>query len=390
MQQYIARQPIFNIHKKVYAYELLYRGTETKNLENVSGEEATASLLSSAFLTRDIDDISSQRPCFVNFTQKLIEKNLPSVFPKSKIVVEILEDVEPTPKVLAVCQKIREQGYTIALDDFVYNRKFEPFLELADIVKIDVRLTPLDTLLKTLNVLSNHKVKLLAEKVENNEEFEKANRMGFSYFQGYFFCKPERIGIKELSTVKVTLLRLLAEVVKVDTSLERLRDIISTDVSITFKLMRFLNSAYFYRLQEVKSVEQAVAFIGEKELRRFLMLVIVSELTVEKPGELVTQVLVRARFCEKLGEIIGMRNAEINKLFLLGMFSLLDAMLDSPMTDILKTLPIGDDVKEALIYGTNRYSTFIKLVIALERGQYALYSSIIATLKCSEGDVKES
>ncbi len=140
MDQYIARQPILNIHTRLYGYELLYRGAEPYTLKDVSGNRATASLLSTTFLTRGIDEISGMRPCFINFTQDLIERNLPAAFPKAQIVIEILEDVEPTEKVISVCRKLREEGYRIALDDFVYDRRFEPLLEVAEIVKIDVRL----------------------------------------------------------------------------------------------------------------------------------------------------------------------------------------------------------------------------------------------------------
>jgi len=267
MDQFIARQPILNVHKRLYAYELLYRGAEPYTLENVSGNRATASLLSSTFLTRGIDEISGMRPCFINFTQDLLERNLPAAFPKNQIVIEILENVEPTDKLINVCRKLHDDGYRIALDDFVYNRKFEPLIELCDIIKIDVRLTPLDTITRTLNRLQNHKVRLLAEKVETNREFEMANRLGFSYFQGYFFSKPEKIEIRELSSTKVNLLRLLAEVTRKETTLEKLQEIISVDIAISYKLMRFLNSAYFYRLQEVKTVKHAIAYLGEKELR---------------------------------------------------------------------------------------------------------------------------
>ena len=145
----------------------------------------------------------------------------------------------------------------------------------AEVIKIDIRLTPLDTITRTLNRLQNHKVKLLAEKVETVKDFEKANKMGFTYFQGYFFSKPEKIEIRELSSVKVNLLRLLAEVTRKETTMEKLREIISVDIAISYKLMRFLNSAYFYRLQEVKTFKHAIAYLGEKELRRFVLLVVV-------------------------------------------------------------------------------------------------------------------
>ena len=367
MEQFIARQPILNINKRLYGYELLYRGTPGKMLGQVSGEQATASLLSSAFLTGDIDVISNNRLCFINFTQELLENDLPLSFPKNKIVVEILEDVEPTPEIVSICSKLKEKGYTLALDDFVYDRKYEPLLELATIVKIDIRLTPLNTLVRTLNLLKHHRIKLLAEKVETEKEFVLANRMGFSYFQGYFFCKPEGIRIKEISAIKLNLIRLLAEITKKEIALERLREIILSDVAITYKLLRFLNSAYFYLLQKVTTVKHGVALLGEKELRRFCLVIIVSELATDKPDELVRLALVRAKFCELLGEQTALSEIECANLFLIGLFSLLDGMLGCSMSEILENLPINVVVKETLQGGENRYLVFLRLSEALEK-----------------------
>jgi EAL and modified HD-GYP domain-containing signal transduction protein len=371
MEQFIARQPILNIDKRLYGYELLYRGVPGKLLGQVSGEQATASLLSSAFLTGDIEVISNNRVCFINFTRDLLEKNLPLNFPKNKIVVEILEDVEPTAEVIAICRKLKENGYTLALDDFVYNRKLEPLLELVKIVKIDIRLTPLNTLIRTLNQLKYHRVKLLAEKVETEDEFVQANRLGFSYFQGYFFCKPQRIRIREISSIKANLLRLLAEVTKKQIELERLRDIISSDVAITYKLLRFLNSAYYYLLQKVTSVKHGVALLGEKELRRFCMLVIISELSTDKPDELVRLVLVRARFCELLGDAAALPASECADIYMIGLFSLLDAMLDCTMSEILDKLPINTVVRDTLLGQENTYKDFLRLAQAFERNLQA-------------------
>ncbi len=376
MEQFIARQPILDVHKRLYGYELLYRGAPGRLLGQVSGEQATASLLSSAFLTGDIEFISNKRLCFINFTQDLLENNLPFNFPKEKIVVEILENVEPTPEVVSVCRALKSDVYTLALDDFVYDRKFEPFLELVKIVKIDIRLTPLNTLVRTLNLLRHHPVKLLAERVETEEEFVLANRMGFSYFQGYFFSKPERIGITEIPAIKINLLRLLVEVAKKDIEIERLRDIISTDVAITYKLLRYLNSAYYYLLQEIKSVRHAVALLGETELRRFGMMVIVSELASDKPDELVRLVLVRSKFCELLGYAADRSESECSDLYMTGLFSLLDTMLDCPMSELLEKLAISTLVKEALLGTDNGYFYFLRLSQALERNQQTVCKSI--------------
>ena len=389
MEQYIARQPILNVHKKLFGYELLYVGAHDYTLSKVSGDRATTSVLSSTFLTADVTEISNQRPCFINFTQQLLEKNLPASFPSSQIVVEILEDVKPTKKVLATCKQLNDAGYRIALDDFVFNDHLHPLLELAHIVKIDVRLTPLETIFKTLRKLSHYNVKLLAEKVETREEFEKANRMGFSYFQGYFFSKPERIEITEMSAAKINLLRLLAELSSSKTTFSKLNKIIVNDIAISYKLLRFLNSAYFYRLQKIVSVKHAIAYLGEKELRRFLLLVVISEIASDQPLELIRLILVRAKFCELLGEASPYRDNS-NELFMLGLFSALDTMLKVPMAKVVEKLPLSSIVKEALSERSGIYGKFLNMAIAFERTQGSKVVNTIEELRIKKETIQKS
>jgi len=376
MDFYIARQPIFNIKERLFAYELLYRGTEEFPLTAVSGERATTSLLTSTFLTEGVDIISNSKPCFVNFTADLLLRNIPASFPPTRLIIEILEDVEPTKEIVSACRAFSKAGYKVALDDFVYHKKFEPLIEIADIIKIDFRLTPVDTIRRTLQRLSRHNVELLAEKVESRYEFDRAVKFGFTFFQGYFFCKPEKILIKELAVSKITLYNLLAEVTGRKTSIERLHDIISTDVSISYKLLRFINSAYFYRLQKVKTVKQGIAYLGENQLRRFLILVIVSELAVDKPGELVRLCLVRAKFCELLARQSRYKNVAM-ELFLLGLFSLIDSMLDTDINVLMDKLPVAEEIKQALATQSGDYRPFLNAAVAYERGQIPQFTDAL-------------
>jgi EAL and modified HD-GYP domain-containing signal transduction protein len=386
MDFYIARQPIFNVHKKLYAYELLYRGYTHFSLAEVSGNKATTSLLSSVFLTEGVGVISGTRPCFVNFTEELLLKKIAYSFPTSRIVIEILENVKPTEEVVEAIRNLKSGGYTIALDDFVFHEKLEPFVALADIIKIDIRLTPLTTIVKTLRYLAGYKVKLLAEKVETLEEFEKANKLGFHYYQGYFFSKPEKILVKELASTKISLFSLLAEVNRKSTTLERLHHIISQDLAISYKLLRFINSAYFYRLEKVKSVKHAIAYLGEKELRRFIVLVIVSEFAMEKPTELVRLSLVRAKFCELLADR-SILAGYAQEVFLVGMFSFMDTMLDMEMKVVMDRLPLTDAVKDALVDRSGKLSPFLQAIIAYERKQYTLFLEQIDELHIDRADI---
>ncbi len=366
MDLFIARQPIFTVQRKLYGYELLYRGTKTSSLSNTSGNKATTSVLSSAFLTEGLEKISGSLPCFINFTSDLLLQDLPASFPKKLIVVEILEDVLPTPEIVAICKKLRKEGYTIALDDFVYDPSLEPLISIADIIKFDFLLTPIETLQKTLNKLSGYKLKYLAEKVESYDEFIQASKLGFSYFQGYFFCKPEKIRIREIDSSKINLVCLLAEVNKKTTTLRNIEEIVLRDVALAYKLLRYINSSYFYRLNRIDSVAHAITYLGENELRRFIILMLISELASDKPGELVRLAVVRAKMAELLALETPMKN-KADELFLLGLFSLLDALLDTNIEYICEQLTLSENLKNALVGQTGPYADFLNVVISYEK-----------------------
>ena len=369
MELCIARQPIFSFNKKLYAYELLFRGNDELSLEKTEGNRATSILLSSTFLTEGIEKVTGSKPCFINFPEQLLLKNIPAAFPKNRLVVEILEDVEPTPEIVAICKQLKSDGYTLALDDFVYHPRFDPLLEIADIVKVDFLLTPVDGVHKMLYKMARFDhLKLLAEKVETYDEFEKAMKLGFHYFQGFFFSKPELIQIGELTSVKVNLIRLLAEVSQKKTTLARLNEIVSSDVALTYKLLRYLNSAHFYLLEKVKSVARAITFLGGKRFRRFVLLVLISELATDKPEELVKLAVVRAKFCELLAGK-GALKEKAEEFFLLGLFSLIDAMLDKPMQELLKQIPLSQEIKTALVSRTGPYAAVMEAVECYERGE---------------------
>jgi len=379
----IARQPIFNKKRHLFAYELLYRGVDLLSLASVGGNRATSSLLTSSFLTEGLGKISGNKPCFVNFTEQLLLANIAESFPNNNIVVEILEDVQPTDAVINACKSLKNLGYILALDDFVYHQKFIPLIELADIIKIDFRLTPMSRISKTLADLSWYKLDFLAEKVETYEEFTEALKIGFKYFQGYFFAKPEELRIKELATSKITLFNLLTEINKVNVSTEKMTEIISADVSLSYRLLRYLNSAYFYLVQEIESIAHAVTYLGEDETRRFVTLAVISELSSDKPAELVKLAAVRAKFCEKLGEETPMQ-IKPNELFMLGLFSLLDAMLDTPIQDILNKIPVSNHIKQALSLREGPLYGFLRIVTAYESGNRAECFLALKTMRIPE------
>jgi EAL and modified HD-GYP domain-containing signal transduction protein len=221
---------------------------------------------------------------------------------------------------------------------------------------------------KLLRRLSRFKhLKLLAEKVETYDEFEQTLKMGFDYFQGFFFSQPECIHMQEITSVKVNLLRLLAEVSQKKTTIRRLEEIVSLDVGLSYKLLRYLNSAHFYLIEKVESVARAISFLGANRFRRFVLLVLISEIASDKPEELVRLAVIRSKFCELLSGT-GQCAEHSQELFLVGLFSLVDAMLDQSMADLLDELPLHGDVKEALISGSGPYAHVLRAVEFYERG----------------------
>jgi len=367
MDVFVARQPIFDKNKDIYAYELLFRTGENNGFPDIDGETATSSLLSSSFFTVGIDKVGAGKKTFINFTEDLLAKGTPQMFPPQKLVVEILETVTPTQQIVASCQKLKEQNYELALDDFVYSNSFDSLLDLADIIKIDFRLTPVETLAEMLHKLKAFNCRLLAEKVETYQEFNAALELGFDYFQGYFFSKPEVLKNKDLSTSNINILRLISQINSADFDPDALEEIILQDVSISYKLLSYINSAHFSRIQPIKSIKQAISYLGEKPLKLFVSLIATSKLAEDKPQELLTTAIIRARFLELIGNECGDNSEE---LFLLGLFSCLEAMLDKRIESILSKLPLSEQINQTLIKREGNLYTYLRLIEAYEAGNW--------------------
>jgi EAL and modified HD-GYP domain-containing signal transduction protein len=304
------------------------------------------------------------------------------------VVVEVLEDVPASPEIISICQKLRDDGYTIALDDFVYHPSLEPLIAIAQIIKFDFLLTPVDTLRKTLHRLSRYKLKYLAEKVETYEEFDKALKLGFSYFQGFFFSKPERIRIKEIGSAKINLLSLMAEINQKSTTPKKLGKIIERDVALAYKLLRYVNSSYFYRLHKIESVAHAITYLGDIEIRRYLILVLISELATDKPGELLRLAVVRAKMAELLALAKGGKQQDkSDDIFLLGLFSLLDVMLDTTMEYVCDRLSLSDELKDCLVHNSGPFAPFLRLVTSYEKTDRAGCTAAIDILGLIPGEV---
>jgi len=369
---FVARQPIFKRNKEVFAYELLFRSGLTNYFDPLQdGEEATSKVITNSFLLIGIPAITEGKKAFINFSEEMLLKGYPSLFSKEIAVVEVLETVGATPEVVQACEKLVQAGYVLALDDFLYEDRFLPLIKLARIIKFDIRQMSLAELERQAKVVSRYNVKLLAEKIETFEEFEATKKLGFDLFQGYFFSRPHIMEGRDIPGSKLHYLQVLKLIQDEDYNFAELAKFVSRDVSLAYKLLKYANSAYFARRQKLDSIEMAVSMMGERTLRKWLSLMMLSYLADDKPSELLNLAAFRGSFCELIADQLLGRRKEAGKFHTVGMFSLLPAMLDKAMADILPELALPEDIQEALLFvATTPLACTLALVMAYERGDW--------------------
>ena len=387
MDAYVARQPIFNRRKQIYAYELLFRdGTANYVPDEVDGDSATNRVLTNTVINIGMDEICGGKKSFINFTGNLLVDRVPLLLPKENVVVEILEDVEPEAELIQACREISGKGFLLALDDFVYLPKLKPLIELADIIKFDFRISTIEEIKSYIKQLPNPKPHLLAEKVETNKEFEIALDLGFEFFQGYFFCKPEVIKGKEIETSQLTQLEIMAALNSDNFDYTELEKLVSHDVGISYKLLRYINSPFFAKPNKISAIKQALVYIGGDELRRFMSLMAISNLAESKPHELISMACIRGKFCELLG-MVSKKEVKTAELFTVGMFSLLDAIMDQPIDKIINKIPLSQNLVTALVARKGLLAAFLTLVIAYEQGRWSVVNELAVRLAIPEAGI---
>jgi EAL and modified HD-GYP domain-containing signal transduction protein len=367
---YLARQPIFDKNINVTGYEILFRsGFENEYDAMQDGDSATSTTLVNSFVHFGIDTITSGKPAFINFTKNLILDGTADIFPRELLAVEVLENIVPDNDLISACRRMKRRGYTIALDDFSLTPETEPLVEIADIVKIDFRTGNSGSRAETIRRIANNRVRFLAEKVETEEEFAEAKNQGFTLFQGYFFSRPKILEGKKIAGNKLTYLQILAEVNDPDASFESLEHIVKRDIALTYKLLRFINSAAFGFRVKITSIRQALTLLGLVEFRKWSSLLVLSSMGGDKPEELFTVTMMRAKFCEFLASKTPRKDRSDN-FFLLGMLSNIDAYLDADMSGIVEKLPLDDAIKSALCGEEGFLGNILRSVIAYEKGEW--------------------
>ena len=381
----MARQPILTGDEKVFGYELLFRDGVEDYFRNPDPDAASRSTLSTSMLM-GMDVLCDGRRAFINVTRDVLLKDYIFLLPSSHTVVEILESVPPDDLVRAACQRLKEAGYQIALDDFTPDDPRLPLTDLADIIKVDLRTTTPEQAAEMVKRHGPWRCRMLAEKVETQKEFLAAKKAGFVYFQGYFFRRPEMLSTHEIPANQVNYLRMWQAVARPELDIREVEQVIKGEASLCYRLLRYLNSAVFGFGNEIHSIRHALSLLGEREVRRWIRLVATLGAGQGKSSDLVLSALVRGRFCELLSPTVGAGESD---LFLMGLLSLMDAILEIPMARVLENVPVDQESKAVLLGGTSRLSPFYQLMLAQESGAWETAHKLARQLNLSESEVAE-
>lgn len=363
---YIARQPIFDVEQNVFAYELLFRSGDVEVANVDDGNSASSQVMINAFLEIGIESLVGNHSCFINLTRDFIVGQLPLPLPQETVVLEVLEDIDVDQELLDSLQVFSDKGYTIALDDYIFTDDKEPLFDIIDILKVDIMESDRNTLISEVARFKTKNIKLLAEKVETQEEFELCKKLGFHYFQGYFFSKPKILSTQTLQPNRISLMRMLATLQDPGCEVEDLEDLIKLDVSVSYKILRIINSALYNLQRDIDSIKQAIVILGLKTIRDWLTVITLTNLD-DKPEELIQLCLQRARMLQQLATGAGF-NSDTG--FTIGLLSTLDALMDQPMEKIVTDLPLAVEVKEALLGEDGHLGSLLKQAISYERGEW--------------------
>lgn len=378
----MGRQPIFDAHEKLVAYELLARRGALDTDEKQ--EHATSDILEQIANLGGLEPITGNRPAFINLTRDALLSEKYTLLPKGRVVYELLEHVAPDREVVHGCRTLRAKGYRLALDDVTDLDAVRPLLDHADLVKVDFALTDRDRQERIMHELRGHHT-LLAEKIERREEFERAHDMGFHRFQGFFYEKPQLISRSDVSPSVAAYIRLLSEISRRTVDFDAVETIFKSDLSLSTRLLRYLRT-HAQLVSEISSIKQAVVLLGEQPLRRWAAVLGVTVLGEDKPHQLVIQSLLRASFCETIAKRLG-HEAQSEEFFLLGLLSLLDTLTQRPLDDVLLGMPVSYEIRVGLLGGKTTMGRILATLRACERGDHATAAHLAEKLGLQSGVV---
>lgn len=383
MFAFVARQPILDREKDVFAYELLFRDGNAGAYPTHNDEKSE--YIAKKFHTLGLDDISGDKKSFINFTTQTLISGFPASLNPQTVVIELSENPAKQVGLLDACKHIKQMGFKLAIDDpFMHSGKHEIF-PLIDIVKVDVEKASYEVIEKNIPRFLDSKIQLVAEQVNKPSDFETCRSLGFDFFQGYFFAQLGEQKIqRNLPASKMTLVQLMGESSKDVFSIESVNEIIERDAALSYLLLRFINNPTINKRYKISSLRHALNYMGEVEVKKFIALLAMANLSDDKPLELIHMSLVRAKFFDLLAEARGLKNNPPIG-FLVGLFSMLDVLLDRDMPFLLEQLPLADSVNDALLARSSEFNLYIGLVRAFES---ALWLNVIKSAKLLDIDQK--
>lgn len=371
MDVFIARQPIFDINKNVYGYEILYREGQNNCFPSVDGEIATSSVITRCFIDFGISDLTNNKKAFINFTGELLKNNIATIFPKEYLVIEILESVKIDSSIIEACRELKRQGYTIAIDDFKFQTGYEELIKIVDIIKVDFMLSSKKERKEIVSKYKREGLAFLAEKVETYEDYKSAIKMGYTYFQGYYFSKPEITSKKKIIPGRESYIKLINALNDENPDFKKLALIIERDLAFSYEILRLVNNAYYYRGSRIKSISHALVTLGIDELKKWVYLTIIRDFKQDKPEEIINICIIRGRFMRNIA-LIAQRNDCASEMMTIGMFSMIDLLMDKSMEEALEEINFSDTIKTVL---TNKItegfiSDSYKIALKYERGEW--------------------
>lgn len=364
----IARQPIFDARMGVYGYEVLFRASpEAQQADLTDGDQATSSVLIDLFTNMDVDHLLGGKWAFINATASTLQQLAAHPVAQERLVVEVLEDVRVDDRVEEAVRALGQAGVRVALDDFLWDTDHQRLATLADFVKVDVQALSDAELERHARELAPFSTRLIAEKVETAAEWARCRELGFELFQGYFFARPQTVSKRRLPTDRTQILRLVARLQDPEVDLEELTGLVEQDASLSYRLLRLINSAYFPTRKRVDNIRRATVYLGIKGLRTWVTWLALSRID-DKPTELKLITLERAQMARLVAPIFGV---EAEQAFLVGLFSTLDALLDRPMQELVGDLPLSEPVKAALIAGEGGLGQLLAALFQYEQGEWS-------------------
>jgi EAL and modified HD-GYP domain-containing signal transduction protein len=366
----IGRQQIFDHKLNIYAYEILFRGNDFDLTQKDGATKATNQVITDTILELGLNNIVGSAKAFINFTTQNILDKTPLHLPKDRIVIEVLESVEVDSKIVANLKELSELGYLIALDDFVFSEEWTPLVEFADIIKLDIMEMGESKTRELIKRLKPYNVKLLAEKVETPDEYKYLLELGCDYFQGFFFNKPNIVSGKRISVNQASAVQLLNTINGPDFEFDDLAKIVSMDVGLSYKLLHYINSAFFALPNKVSSINHAITFLGLKEIKRWINILTLASLS-NKPEAIMQNAMIRGKMCEELAGLTGNKS---DIFFLIGILSNLDSLLDMPLDEALSQLPLADDIVSAILHKEGLGGEALKCVLSYEHWEISLIS----------------